>query len=56
MDWLILNADESELPEALRSEASKKRRGSGKRTAGDEEAAAAARARKTPRRARSRRS
>ena len=36
MDWLILNADESELPEALRSEASKKRRGSGKRTAGDE--------------------
>ena len=36
MDWLILNANESELPEALRSEASKKRRGSGKRTAGDE--------------------
>jgi len=34
MDWLILNADESELPEALRSEASKKRRG--KKKAGDE--------------------
>lgn len=29
MDWLILNADESELPEVFRSEASKKR-GSGK--------------------------